>query len=73
MKVQFLIDNDEDDDKNEWRDLWIDKSFIGGFYMPNLIDGELPCINVLYDGVFMTFLREDSLVKYLEKRFVLDG
>ena len=70
MKVQFLLE--VDDEKSEWRDFWIDRFLISGFYMPTLVEGELPCINVLYDGAFMTFKKEDALVSYLEDRFVLD-
>ena len=71
MRVRFLIENEESEE-SEWRDFWIDNNLISGFYMPNLIEGEPDCINVLYDGAFMTFKQEADLVKYLEKRFVLD-
>lgn len=68
MKVKFLI---EEDDITEWRDFWIDSNLISGFYIPTIADGDDLCINVLYDGDFMTFLQEGHLVKYLENRFVI--
>ena len=54
MRVRFLIENEESEE-SEWRDFWIDNNLISGFYMPNLIEGEPDCINVLYDGEVYMF------------------
>ena len=69
MKVKFLIGDDED--ANEWRDLYIDEDLVDGFYMPDEIDDLEPCINVLYRGQFMTFLKTTQLVAFLELKFII--
>lgn len=68
MKVKFLIQIDED--KTEWRDLYINEECFLGFYAPDKEDSSDDSVNVITtDGVY-TFLQETKLLKYLRNKFV---
>ena len=68
MKVQFLIETEED---NEWRDLYIDENTISGFYMHDEEDNVDACINVMFNFGVYTFKQTNELLKFLETKFIL--
>ena len=68
MKVQFLIDGE--DDEFDWRDLYINENEITGFYMPDDEIDTDPSVNILLNGSVFTFKQSTELLTFLSKRFV---
>ena len=52
-----------------WMDFYLNLGMIDGFYIPNLEDGELPSVNVLVSGTFITLMQEKEIIDYLNDRF----
>ncbi len=67
LKLQ-LYTQDEDGEA-EFLDFWLQLVMIDGFYIPKLEDGELPSINLLTNGAFITVLQEADIMEYLNHRF----
>ena len=59
-----------EDGEGEWRDLYFDVDKIDGFFMANCEPGELPDINILFNGDQLTIKQEDHIVNYLNSKFV---
>ena len=67
LKLQ-LYTQDEDGEA-EFLDFWLQLVMVDGFYIPKLEDGELPSINLLVNGAFITVLQEADIMEYLNYRF----
>ena len=59
----------EPEEKGTWLDFYLNVSTIQGFYIPMLDDDEIPSINLLISGEFITILEQEHIVDYLNNRF----
>jgi len=70
MKLLFLVQDDERE-LGTWRDVYIDKSKIVAFYMPDIEDDGIKTINLFIGGQLITVVQNDEIIEYLTYKFNL--
>ena len=60
---------DEDIDKGEWRDCYLDVSKVLGFFIPDPKEAG-KAINIYFDGGVFTIKQEKHILDYLLENFV---
>ena len=70
MKLLFLV-QDEEVDAGTWREVYIDKSKIVAFYMPDIEEDGIKTINLFIGGQLITVVQNDEIIEYLTYKFNL--
>tara|TARA_R110001606_G_scaffold101179_2_gene222181 strand:- start:129 stop:341 length:213 start_codon:yes stop_codon:yes gene_type:complete len=70
MKLLFLVQDDERE-LGTWRDVYIDKSKIVAFYMPDIEEDRIKTINLFIGGQLITVVQNDEIIEYLTYKFNL--
>ena len=70
MKLLFLVQDDESE-LGTWRDVYIDKSKIVAFYMPDIEEDRIKTINLFIGGQLITVVQNDKIIEYLTYKFNL--
>lgn len=68
MKLQMLtVDEYDGEEVWEYKDTYIDPTFIRGWYLPNQSSEHVRTLNLFFDGQLITVIYTDELRRYLDK------
>jgi hypothetical protein len=67
--MKLLLNTEDDDGNSSFTDFYINEKKIVGWYLPQLEDDGIEMINLFFQSNILTVVRNEELVKYLDKRF----